>query len=115
MLAMDAILADLSEDWFVGQVTHLVRRTLKHLETSARSIFALVDQDTCFAGTLFELALAADRIYMLDDPDAGPLFCSYLSDPVGDGFPPYEEAMAEWTTPAPEGGYHYNAMRIDPP
>ena len=69
-LAMDRMLADLADDWFVGEVVHQIRRTLKRLETSARSLFAIIDEGTCFVGTLFELALAADRIYMLDDPDA---------------------------------------------
>ena len=46
-----------------------MRRTLARLEVSSRTLFALIDEDTCFAGTLFELALAADRIYMLELPD----------------------------------------------
>ena len=48
---------------------HLVKRTLKRLDMTARSLFALIEPGSCFAGTLFELALAADRSYMLDDPD----------------------------------------------
>ena len=70
-LAFDAILETHSEDWFVHEVRHFIKRTLKRLETSARSIFALIDAGSCFAGTLYEFALAADRIYMLDDPDGG--------------------------------------------
>ncbi|MEC9073040.1 MAG: benzoyl-CoA-dihydrodiol lyase, partial [Myxococcota bacterium] len=85
MLGVAQVLANLADDWFVGQVTHLVKRTLKHLETSARSIFALVDEGTCFAGTLFELALAADRIYMLDDPDGGVTLA--LSEMNGGAYP----------------------------
>ena len=69
-LAIDALLVEHEQDWFVGQVRHQIRRTLKRLETSARSLFAIVDAGSAFAGTLFELALASDRIYMLDDPDA---------------------------------------------
>ena len=69
-LAIDALLVEHEQDWFVGQVRHQIRRTLKRLETSARSLFAIVDDGSAFAGTLFELALASDRIYMLDDPDA---------------------------------------------
>ena len=69
-LAIDALLVEHEKDWFVGQVRHQIRRTLKRLETSARSLFAIVDGGSAFAGTLFELALASDRIYMLDDPDA---------------------------------------------
>jgi benzoyl-CoA-dihydrodiol lyase len=71
VLAIDALLDAHREDWFVGQVRHHIRRTLKRFETSARSLFAIVDGGSAFAGTLFEFALASDRIYMLDDPDAG--------------------------------------------
>jgi benzoyl-CoA-dihydrodiol lyase len=71
VLAVDALLEAHSGDWLVGQVRHQIRRTLKRFEISARSLFAIVDEGSAFAGTLLELALASDRIYMLDDPDAG--------------------------------------------
>jgi len=71
VLAIDQILDDLQGDWFVGQVRHHITRVLKRLQCSARSIFALVEPGSCFAGTLLELALTADRTYMLDDPDGG--------------------------------------------
>ena len=71
VLAIDALLVEHEDDWFVGQVRHQIRRTLKRFETSARSLFAILDGGSAFAGTLLELALASDRIYMLDDPDAG--------------------------------------------
>ncbi len=45
------------------------KRVLKRLDLTAKSLFALIEPGSCFAGTLFELALAADRSYMLDDPD----------------------------------------------
>ena len=51
------------------EVIHFIKRTLKRLDLTARSFFALIEPGSCFAGTLFELALAADRSYMLDDPD----------------------------------------------
>ena len=46
-----------------------MKRTLKRMDLTSRSFFALIEPGSCFAGTLFELALAADRSYMLDDPD----------------------------------------------
>ena len=46
-----------------------MKRTLKRMDLTARSFFALIEPGSCFAGTLFELALAADRSYMLDDPE----------------------------------------------
>ena len=70
VLAVDALLDAHKNDWFVGQVRHQIRRTLKRFETSARSLFAIIEGGSAFAGTLLELALASDRIYMLDDPDA---------------------------------------------
>ena len=48
---------------------HFIKRTLKRLDLTSRSFFAFIEPGSCFAGTLFELALAADRSYMLDDPD----------------------------------------------
>ena len=71
MLAHDAFLVREIDHWLVRATVGALRRTLNRLETSARGMFALVDHDSCFAGTLFELALAADRAYMRD-VDGGP-------------------------------------------
>jgi benzoyl-CoA-dihydrodiol lyase len=65
-LAHDAFLMREREHWFVRRTIGWLRRALNRLEVSARGLFALIDREACFAGTLFELALAADRIYMLD-------------------------------------------------
>jgi benzoyl-CoA-dihydrodiol lyase len=70
-LAHDAFLARARDHWFVRRTIGWLRRTLNRLEVSSRGLFALVDSQSCFAGTLFELALAADRIYMLD-AEGGP-------------------------------------------
>jgi benzoyl-CoA-dihydrodiol lyase len=51
--------------WLAREITLYLKRTLKRLELSSRSIFALIEPGSCFVGTLFELALAADRAYML--------------------------------------------------
>ena len=69
VLAVDETLHELADDWFVGEVRHLIARTLRRLDLTARSLFALIEPGSCFAGTLLELALASDRSYMLDDPD----------------------------------------------
>jgi benzoyl-CoA-dihydrodiol lyase len=69
VLAVDRVLDDLKGDWFVSEVRLFIARTLRRLDLTARSIFALIEPGSCFAGTLFELALSADRSYMLDDPD----------------------------------------------
>ena len=72
VLACDQALKRLSEHWLVKETIGMLRRTFARLEVSSRTLFAIIDQDSCFAGTLFELALAADRSYMLhiSDDDA---------------------------------------------
>ena len=71
VLDMDALLEKNKDDWFVNEVIGALRRTFSRLDVSSRSIFAVIEPGSCFAGTLFELALAADRSYMLD-ADEGP-------------------------------------------
>ena len=65
VLAVDAALMQHQNNWFVREVIGMLRRTLARLDVSSRTLFALVEPGSCFAGTLLELALAADRIYML--------------------------------------------------
>ena len=66
VLAADAALQRHADHWFVRETAGLLRRTLARLDVTSRSLFALVEPGSCFAGTLLELALAADRGYMLD-------------------------------------------------
>ncbi len=68
VLAVDETLLKHRDHWLVREIVHLAKRTLKRLDLTSRSFFALIEPGSCFAGTLFELALAADRSYMLDDP-----------------------------------------------
>jgi benzoyl-CoA-dihydrodiol lyase len=69
VLAVDETLLKHQDHWFVREVVHFIKRTLKRMDLTSRSFFALIEPGSCFAGTLFELALAADRDYMLDDPE----------------------------------------------
>lgn len=69
VIHMDEVLATLKDHWLVKETTGALRRTLARLDVTSRSLIALVDADSCFAGSLYELALACDRIYMLDLPD----------------------------------------------
>jgi len=69
-LQSDAVLLQLQAHWLVNETIGLLRRTLARLDVSSRSMFALIDEGSCFAGTLAELALCADRAYMLALPDA---------------------------------------------
>ena len=66
VLRIDAALERHAAHWLVRETTGLIRRTLARLEVSSRSIYAVIDEGSCFAGTLFELVLASDRSYMLD-------------------------------------------------
>ncbi|NUP46897.1 MAG: benzoyl-CoA-dihydrodiol lyase, partial [Catenulispora sp.] len=78
VLAYDAQLTDLADDWLVNEIRHYYKRTLKRLDVTSRSLFAVIEPGSCFAGLLLETALACDRQYMLDgvyedvDPDADP-------------------------------------------
>ncbi len=70
VLAADAAMQRHADHWFVRETAGMLRRTLARLDVTSRSLFALIEPGSCFAGTLLELALAADRSYMLDDEDA---------------------------------------------
>src|SRR5204862_6558203 len=61
VLELDGFLRASSKDWFVRETVGYLRRTLSRLDVSSRSIFAIIEPGSCFAGTLMELALAADR------------------------------------------------------
>ena len=65
VLASDQTMFANRDHWFVRETIGLLRRTLQRLDVSSRSIFAVIDEGSCFAGTLFELSLAGDRSYML--------------------------------------------------
>ncbi|HET8824573.1 MAG TPA: 2,3-epoxybenzoyl-CoA dihydrolase [Terriglobales bacterium] len=67
VLAIDAVLDSDRDNWFVREVIGMMRRTLARLDVSSRSMYAILEPGSCFAGSLLELVLAADRAYMLDD------------------------------------------------
>jgi benzoyl-CoA-dihydrodiol lyase len=67
--AADDALKRHEANWFVRETIGLLRRTLARLDVTSRTLYALVDAGSCFAGTLLELALAADRSYMIALPD----------------------------------------------
>ena len=69
VLAMDATLLAHKDHWLVRETIGLLRRTFSRLDVSSRSLFALIEPGSCFAGTLLELALACDRSYQLALPD----------------------------------------------
>ena len=64
--AADKALIDNADDWLVREITLFLKRALKRLDVSSRSIIALVEPGSCFTGSLLEFVLAADRSFMLD-------------------------------------------------
>jgi benzoyl-CoA-dihydrodiol lyase len=65
VLAVDAALEASKDDWFVNEVRQHLKRVLKRLDLTARTFLAVIEKDSCFVGSMMELALAADRSYML--------------------------------------------------
>ncbi len=78
VLAHDRLLLDHRDDWLANEIIHYLKRTLKRLDVTSRSMLALIEPGSCFAGSLLELALAADRSFQLfgvfeeASPDADP-------------------------------------------
>jgi benzoyl-CoA-dihydrodiol lyase len=66
VLAYDRLLLDNADDWLAGEIVHYLKRTLKRLDVTSRSLIALIEPGSCFAGSLLELALAADRTFHLE-------------------------------------------------
>jgi benzoyl-CoA-dihydrodiol lyase len=69
VLASDAFMLANQNDWLVRETIAMLRRTLARLDVSSRTMYAVIEPGSCFAGLLFELALAADRSYMLALPE----------------------------------------------
>ncbi|EHR49471.1 benzoyl-CoA-dihydrodiol lyase [Saccharomonospora marina XMU15] len=69
VVAHESVLLEHAEtDWLCREIVHYYKRVLKRLDVTSRSLFALIEPGSCFAGMLLELALACDRQYMLDGP-----------------------------------------------
>jgi benzoyl-CoA-dihydrodiol lyase len=87
VLEMDTIIDEYRADWLVRETVGMIRRTLARLDVSSRTMFALIDEGSCFAGTLFEIALASDRIFMLSETENGENPNIALSQLNFDNFP----------------------------
>jgi benzoyl-CoA-dihydrodiol lyase len=70
--ATDDFLLAHQDNWFVREVLGMLRRTFARIDVTSRSLFAIIEPNSCFAGSLFELALAADRVYMQDVQEGEP-------------------------------------------
>jgi len=69
VLAVDETLASHRDHWLIREIVLHMARVLRRLDLTAKSFFAIIDPGSCFAGSLLELALSSDRVYMLNDPD----------------------------------------------
>ena len=69
ILAVEKTLVAESGHWFVNEILLQIARVVRRYELTGRSLFAVADAGSCFAGTFLELAVASDRVYALDDPD----------------------------------------------
>ena len=100
VLAAEDLLRAHADHWLVNEVRLLWTRVLKRLDLSARTLVALVEPGSCFAGVLAELALAADRSFMLDGPDpdgAAPPATLHLTD-ANDGWFPMANGLSRMAT-----------------
>jgi len=94
----------LTDDWFTNEIVHYYKRTLKRLDVTSRSLIALIEPGSCFAGMLAELAFACDRQYVLDDEEAGEAGTIVLSEanfgtyPMGNGITRLESRF--WGDPS---------------
>ena len=79
VVEIDRFILDHQDDWFVREVLGMMRRAFARLDVSSRSMFAIVTPGSCFAGTLLELALASDRVYMLQTEEGEPSAALTLS------------------------------------
>ena len=79
VLAIDEFILQHKDNWFVREVLGMIRRTFARLDVTSRSIFAIAEPGSCFAGSLLELALAADRIYMRDTQESESIATMALS------------------------------------
>jgi benzoyl-CoA-dihydrodiol lyase len=89
VLDYDRLLSGSYDDWLANEIVHYLKRTLKRLDVTSRSLIALIEPGSCFAGSLLELALAADRSYQLAGvpeeagPDAEPATITVCSMNLG--------------------------------
>ncbi|HTP67537.1 MAG TPA: 2,3-epoxybenzoyl-CoA dihydrolase [Dongiaceae bacterium] len=79
VLAFDEFILANQNDWFVREVLGMLRRTFARIDVTSRSIFSIIEPGSCFSGTLFELALASDRIYIRDSEEMQSVAAIILS------------------------------------
>jgi benzoyl-CoA-dihydrodiol lyase len=95
VLEHDRFVATHREHWLVREVLGLQKRTLKRLDLTSKTLFAFVEPGSCFAGSLLELVLAADRSFMLDDPKRPT---ALQMGPLNDGLLPMSNGLSRLQT-----------------
>ncbi len=90
VLQVEQDLVAAKDHWLCNEILAFMARTIRRWELTGRSLFALIEAGSAFAGSLFELALACDRIYMLDDPDHP---CEVALSPVSRGLLPMSSGL----------------------
>ncbi len=106
VLATDDFLLAHQDNWFVREVLGMLRRTLARIDVTSRSLFAIVQPNSCFAGSLFELALAADRVYMQDAQEGQP--ATIALSPINFGALPMTNHLSRLAA-----RFYQDAARID--
>jgi len=79
VLTIDEFILKHQDNWFIREVLGMLRRTFARIDVTSRSIYTIVEPGSCFAGTLLELALAADRVYMRDTKEGANIATMMLS------------------------------------
>ena len=108
VLAHDHFLLASQDHWFMREVLGMLRRTFARLDVSSRSLFSFIEPNSCFAGTLLELAFASDRIYMLNVQDGGEKSSLTLSK-MNFGPLPMANALSRLSA-----RFYEDAARLDP-
>jgi len=107
VLAIDEFILKHQDNWFVREVLGMMRRTFARIDVTSRSIYAIVDPGSCFAGTLLELALAADRVYMRDTKE-GAITATVALSKMNFGQLPMVNSLSRIT-----GRFYQDGERVD--
>ena len=110
VLAIDEFISKNQSNWFVREVLGMMRRTLARLDVTSRSIYAVIEPGSCFVGSLFELALAADRSYMRDTQEGAERATIALSN-LNFGALPMPNHLSRLAARVYEGAAQVEALR----
>src|SRR5262249_27563881 len=110
VLAIDEFILNHQSNWFVREVLGMIRRTFGRIDVSSHSMYAIVEPGSCFAGTLLELALAADRVYMRDTQE-GEGVATVAVSRMNFGLLPMVNRLSRLAARFYEQGEHVEALR----